>query len=42
LSGFVIPVFFISLAYYRVKRNRLEKDPQPQASLPAKEDNETD
>ncbi len=25
LSGFVIPVFFISLAYYRVKRNRLEK-----------------
>ena len=42
LSGFVIPVFFISLAYYRVKRNRLEKDPQPQGSLPAKEDNETD
>ncbi len=27
LSGFVIPVFFISLAYYRVKRNRIEKSP---------------
>ncbi len=25
LSGFVVPVFFISLAYYRVKRNRMEK-----------------
>ncbi len=42
LSGFVIPVFFISLAYYRVKRNRLEKDLQPQATLPVKETNETD
>ena len=30
LSGFVIPVFFISLAYYRVKRNRMEKPgPRP-------------
>ncbi len=25
LSGFVIPVFFISLSYYRIKRNRIEK-----------------
>lgn len=25
LSGFVVPVFFISLAYYRIKRNRIEK-----------------
>ena len=25
LSGFVVPVFFISLAYYRIKRNRMEK-----------------
>ena len=26
LSGFVIPTFFISIAYYRVKRNRMESD----------------
>jgi len=25
LSGFVSPVFFISLFYYRIKRNRIEK-----------------
>ena len=25
LSGFVIPVFFVSLFYYRIKRNRIEK-----------------
>ena len=25
LSGFVIPIFFISLFYYRIKRNRIEK-----------------
>ena len=25
LSGFVVPVFFISLFYYRIKRNRTEK-----------------
>lgn len=36
LSGFVVPVFFISLAYYRVKRNRMEK-----TSL-SKEENEHD
>ena len=32
LSGFVVPVFFISLAYYRVKRNRMEKSTQRGAS----------
>jgi bacteriorhodopsin len=26
LSGFVAPVFFISLFYYRIKRNRIEKN----------------
>lgn len=36
LSGFVVPVFFISLAYYRVKRNRMEK------TSPSKEENERD
>ena len=25
LSGFVVPIFFISLAYYRVKRNRMDR-----------------
>ena len=25
LSGFIAPVFFISLSYYRIKRNRMEK-----------------
>ena len=25
LSGFVVPVFFVSLFYYRIKRNRIEK-----------------
>ena len=25
LSGFVIPIFFVSLFYYRIKRNRIEK-----------------
>ena len=26
LSGFVIPIFFVSLFYYRIKRNRIEKE----------------
>jgi hypothetical protein len=26
MSGFIIPVFFISLAYYRIKRNQMEKN----------------
>ena len=26
LSGFVIPIFFVSLFYYRIKRNRMEKE----------------
>ena len=26
LSGFVVPVFFVSLFYYRIKRNRMEKE----------------
>jgi hypothetical protein len=26
LSGFVVPVFFVSLFYYRIKRNRIEKE----------------
>ncbi len=26
IGGFVIPVFFISLAYYRIKKSRLEKE----------------
>lgn len=25
LNGFIAPVFFISLFYYRIKRNRIEK-----------------
>ena len=29
LSGFVVPVFFVSLFYYRIKRNRIEKKQQP-------------
>jgi hypothetical protein len=49
LSGFVIPVFFISLAYYRVKRNRMDKDlppisttdSPPSSNGPAKEKHET-
>ncbi|MZG52914.1 MAG: hypothetical protein F3743_12790 [Nitrospinae bacterium] len=36
LSGFVIPVFFISLFYYRIKRNRMEKEQQPE--IPEKND----
>ncbi len=32
LSGFVVPVFFISLAYYRVKRNRIEKATRREAN----------
>ena len=28
LSGFVVPVFFVSLFYYRIKRNRIEKKQQ--------------
>ncbi len=40
LSGFVVPVFFISLAYYRVKRNRMEK--ASTSTPPSKEDNERD
>jgi hypothetical protein len=35
LSGFVVPIFFISLAYYRVKRNRMEKD----STLPPSKEN---
>lgn len=38
LSGFIVPVFFISLAYYRIKRNRMEKDKAPQ---PKKDNHET-
>jgi hypothetical protein len=49
LSGFVIPVFFISLAYYRVKRNRMDKDLPPMSTTdsppssnePEKEKHET-
>lgn len=26
LSGFVIPIFFVSLFYYRIKRNRIENE----------------
>ena len=26
LTGFVVPVFFVSLFYYRIKRNRIEKE----------------
>ncbi len=26
IGGFVIPVFFISLAYYRIKKSRIEKN----------------
>ena len=29
LSGFVVPVFFVSRFYYRIKRNRIEKKQQP-------------
>ncbi|MBC8285118.1 MAG: hypothetical protein H8E32_14990 [Nitrospinae bacterium] len=25
LSGFVVPIFFVSLFYYRIRRNRMEK-----------------
>ena len=39
LSGFVVPVFFISLAYYRVQRNRKEKEA---STAPLKETHETD
>ncbi len=28
LSGFVVPVFFVSLFYYRLKRNQMEKEQQ--------------
>ena len=28
LSGLVIPVFFTSIFYYRIKRNRIEKEQQ--------------
>ena len=28
LSGLVTPVFFVSIFYYRIKRNRLEKEQQ--------------
>ncbi len=28
LGGFVLPVFVISIVYYRVKRSRLEKKPK--------------
>ncbi|CAI2717971.1 conserved membrane protein of unknown function [Nitrospina watsonii] len=27
LIGFAVPVFLLSLVYYRIKRSRLEKDP---------------
>lgn len=39
LSGFVVPVFFISLAYYRMKRNRI--DPARPVEM-SKETHETD
>ena len=26
LSGFVVPIFFVSLFYFRIKRNRIEKE----------------
>ncbi len=42
LSGFVMPVFFISLAYYRIKRNRIEKDRRRKTILRKKENDETD
>ena len=42
MSGFVIPVFFISLAYYRVKRNRIEKKNHPEPAVPLKENHEID
>jgi hypothetical protein len=29
LAGFAAPVFLISLVYYRIKRSRLERSPQP-------------
>ena len=29
LSGFVVPIFFISLFYYRIKRNKIEKQQKP-------------
>jgi len=38
LSGFVVPVFFISLFYYRIKRNRMEKT---ESLVAEKEPNET-
>lgn len=33
LSGFVIPVFFISLFYYRIKRNKIEKEEALKSTL---------
>ncbi len=42
LSGFVVPVFFISLAYYRVKRNRMEKTSPSTSATPSREEHETD
>ena len=41
LSGFIVPVFFISLAYYRLKRNRMEKDlPSTPTAPPKKNEND--
>jgi hypothetical protein len=42
LSGFVVPVFFISLAYYRVKRNRMEKASPSTLTAPSKDKHEND
>jgi hypothetical protein len=42
LNGFVIPVFFISLAYYRIKRNRIERTSLSKTSISIKENNEID
>ena len=41
LSGFIVPVFFISLAYYRLKRNRMEKNSPSTPTAPPKK-NEND
>ena len=32
LSGFVIPIFFVSLFYYRIKRNRIEKQQESETN----------
>ena len=42
LSGFLLPTFFISLAYYRIKRNKMEKTLPSASTAPLKEKHETD